>query len=136
MTGGASRIDHVGIAVEDADEAAALFTELLDLAVESTEEVPDEQVRVALLPVGGSRIELIEPTADDSPVSRFLQDRGEGLHQVALAVDDIEAAVDRAGKLGVRVLGDVREGAGGTKVCFLHPKDCHGVLVELVERPG
>lgn len=127
-------IDHIGVAVEDLDEAADLFSALLSLEVADVETVPGEQVRVAMLPVGGSRIELIEPTADDSPVARFLDKRGEGLHQVAVRVDDIEAALKRAEDLGVRALGDVREGAGGSRVCFLHPKDCHGVLVELVER--
>lgn len=134
--GRATTIDHVGVAVHDIDAASELFSALLGLEVEAVEEVPGEKVRVAMLPVGGSRIELIEPAADDSPVAGFLAKRGEGLHQIAVRVDDIEAAVARAEELGVRVLGEVREGAAGMRVTFLHPKDCHGVLVELVERAG
>lgn len=126
-------IDHVGVAVDDLEQARGLFQQLLGVSG-GVEDIPTEQVRVAMLELGGSRLELLEPTADDSPVGRFLDRQGEGVHQVAFGVDDIEAALSRAEDLGIRVLGDVREGAGGTKVCFLHPKDCHGVLVELVER--
>lgn len=133
MTDDGSRIDHVGVAVQDLEQARGLFQQLLGVAGE-VEDVPSEQVRVAMLELGGARLELLEPTADDSPVGSFLDREGEGVHQVAFGVDDLEATVARAEDLGIRVLGDVREGAGGTKVCFLHPKDCHGVLVELVER--
>lgn len=133
MTDEGPRIDHVGVAVDDLEQARGLFQQLLGTSGE-VEDVPSEQVRVAMLELGGSRLELLEPTADDSPVGRFLDRQGEGVHQVAFGVDDLEAALARAEDLGIRVLGDVREGAGGTRVCFLHPKDCHGVLVELVER--
>lgn len=132
--GRATAVDHIGVAVEDVEAAADLFSRLLGLHVEGVEEVPGEEVRVAFLPVGESRIELLEPTSDESPIAPFLESRGEGLHQVAVRVDDIDAAVARAEAMGVRVLGEVREGAGGMRVTFLHPKDCHGVLVELVER--
>lgn len=133
MTDDGSRIDHVGVAVEDLEQARGLFQQLLGVEAD-VEDVPSEQVRIAMLPIGESKIELLEPTQDDSPVGNFLASRGEGVHQVAIRVDDIHATLKRAEDLGIRALGEVREGAEGAKVCFLHPKDCHGVLLELVER--
>lgn len=132
--GRATAVDHVGIAVEDLDAASDLFSKLLGVDVEATEEVPGERVRVAMLPVGESRIELLEAMGEDSPIASFLARRGEGIHQLAVRVDDIEATVARAETMGIRVLGEVRPSMEGMRVTFLHPKDCHGVLVELVER--
>jgi methylmalonyl-CoA/ethylmalonyl-CoA epimerase len=131
------RLDHVGIAVRSLDERLPFWTEALGLVVAGTDTVPTEGVRVVFLPAGEARLELLEPTAPDSPIARFLDKRGEGLQQIALAVDDVQAVLDRMRRLGLALLDEApRVGAHGTKVAFLHPKATGGVLVELVERPS
>ncbi|MFP3941852.1 MAG: methylmalonyl-CoA epimerase [Thermoanaerobaculia bacterium] len=127
------RIDHVGIAVRSIEEARS-FWEALGLEVTGIEEVEAEGVRVAMIPCGESRIELLEPTRDDSPVARFLERRGEGIHHVCLGSDDVEAddgALRRAGRELLRERPTA--GAGGARVQFVHPRSAHGVLVELAE---
>lgn len=129
-------IDHVGIAVASIDEARR-FYEALGLAVEAIEEVPQEGVRVAMIPCGAVRIELLEPTDPDSAVGRFLARRGPGLHHICLATGDV--AADSAGlrAAGMRVLRDEpTPGAGGTRVQFVHPESSGGVLYELAEPPA
>jgi methylmalonyl-CoA epimerase len=129
------KLDHLGIAVRSIEEART-FWEALGLTVESIEEVPHEGVRVAMLPLGEARIELLEPTRPDSPVAKFLDQRGPGIHHVCLASDDIAAddAVLRAA--GAQLLRPVpTAGAGGARVQFVHPRSAGGVLVELAE-PG
>jgi methylmalonyl-CoA/ethylmalonyl-CoA epimerase len=131
------RIDHVGIAVRGLSERLAFWAEALGLPVQGIETVASERVRVAFLPVGGSRIELLEATADDSPIARSLAARGEGIHHLTLAVDDLDAALARLAERGITPVGDgVRPGAGGRRVAFLHPRAAGGVLVELVESPS
>jgi methylmalonyl-CoA epimerase len=131
------KIDHIGIAVAKLSESLPLFQQLLDLAHAATEEVPTEGVRVAMLPVGESQIELLEPLGEDGPVARFLQRRGEGIHHIALAVDDIEASIRAARARGLRVLYDPpRQGSGGRRLTFLDPRSTHGVLLELCEHPA
>jgi methylmalonyl-CoA epimerase len=131
------KIDHIGIAVAKLADSLPLFQQLLGLAHASTEEVPTESVRVATLPVGESRIELLEPLSDDGPIARFLQRRGEGIHHIALAVDDIEASIRAARARGLRVLYDPpRQGSGGRRITFLDPRSTHGVLVEFCEHPS
>ncbi len=128
------RIDHIGIAVPDLETALAPYVEGLGIQVAHREEVATQSVRVAMMPVGETNIELLEPTAEDSPIAKFLESRGPGIHHIAIAVDDIEAAMERMNAAGVRMIDTVpRPGAGGTKVAFAHPKAFGGVLVELVE---
>lgn len=128
------RIDHIGIAVADLEEAKAPYVEGLGIQVDHEEEVPSQRVRVAMLPVGETNIELLEPTSEDSPIAKFLERKGPGIHHIALAVDDIEAALERMRAAGVQMIDEQpRPGAGGTRVAFAHPKAFNGVLVELVE---
>ena len=125
-------IDHLGIAVPSLAEAVKAY-EALGLSVHSTEEVPTEKVRVAFLPVGPSRLELLEPTDPGSPIAKFLQKRS-GLHHVCVLVDDIDAALAELRSRGVALLDESpRPGAGGSRVAFLHPRAAGGVLLELKE---
>ena len=131
-----TRIDHVGFAVPDLDAAIAFYAKAFGVKVVH-EEVNEEQgVREAMLAVGdsGSCIQLLAPHTPDSPIGRFLERSGPGIQQIAYGVDDIEAAADRLRASGVRLLYDVpKSGTAGSRVNFVHPKDCGGVLVELVE---
>jgi len=127
------RIDHLGIAVTSIAEARR-FWEALGLEIEEIEEVPQEGVRVAMLPIGEARIELLEPTSADSPIAKFLAKRGPGLHHVCLASDDVEADDARLRGAGSELLRAApTPGAGGTRVQFVHPRSAGGVLVELAE---
>ncbi len=126
-------IDHLGIAVRSL-AAARKFYELLGLQILGEEEVEHERVRVAMVPVGESRIELLEPTNPDSAIGRFLEKRGEGLHHVALLVPDLPGTVERLKLAGTRFVSEeIKIGAGGHMYCFVHPASAGGVLVELVE---
>jgi methylmalonyl-CoA epimerase len=128
-------IDHLGVAVRSV-AATKKFYELLGLAVLGEEVVEHEHVRVAMVPLGESRIELLEPTSDDSVIARFLAKRGEGLHHVALSVPDIAATLDRLKREGIRFVSDeIKVGAGGHLYVFVHPSSTGGVLVELCEDP-
>lgn len=132
------RIDHLGIAVRSIDAALDFYQRILGLQSTGCEEVPQEKVRVAMLPAGSGagapRIELLEATADDSPVARFIAKRGEGLHHVALRVPDLGAAVARLRAAGARLVTEkIQTGAGGHRYIFVHPGSAGGVLVELVE---
>ena len=129
------KIDHVGIAVRSIDEAKGLW-EAMGLHVEAIEEVPHEGVRVALIPCGESRIELLEPASPDSPISKFLEKRGPGLHHVALQVPDLPAAIERLRAAGARLLNEPRQGAGGHLYVFVHPASTGGVLLELIQEAG
>lgn len=127
------RIDHVGIAVRSIAEARK-FYEALGLEVEEIEEVPAEGVRVAMIPVGESRIELLEPTGEDSPVAKFLARRGPGVHHVCFGTEDVAAADAALRAAGVEVLRpEPTRGAGGALVQFVHPRSADGVLVELAQ---
>jgi len=126
-------IDHLGIAVKSLAAARGIY-EKLGLAASAEEVVEDEQVRVAMLPVGESRLELMEATSDDSAVARFIAKRGEGLHHVCLRVSDLTGAVERLKKDGVRLVSnEIKVGAGGHRYVFVHPSSAAGVLIELVE---
>ncbi|ASJ09547.1 methylmalonyl-CoA epimerase [Thermococcus siculi] len=128
------KIDHVGIAVKNLEEAMKVW-EGLGLKVEEIEEVPDQKVRTAIIHVGESRIELLEPTADDSPIAKFIAKRGEGIHHIALGVDNIEEHLEKLKEEGYRLIDEQpRIGAGGAKIAFIHPKAVTGVLLELCER--
>ncbi|MFN2577408.1 MAG: methylmalonyl-CoA epimerase [Pyrinomonadaceae bacterium] len=131
------KIDHIGIATNGIEQAASIYRDLLGLHVTETEEVPGQKVRVVMLPVGESRIELLEATSDDSPISKFLAKRGPGIHHIALRVDDIVGTLADLKSRGARLIDEqARAGAGGCLVAFVHPSSTGGVLIELVENAG
>ena len=126
-------LDHLGIAVKSLKSAKAIY-ELLGLSVSDEEEVPGEKVRAAMVPVGDTRLELLEPTAEDSVIAKFMAKRGEGLHHISLRVPDLEAAVEALKQKGVRLVSEnIGVGAGGHRYIFIHPSSAGGVLLELVE---
>jgi methylmalonyl-CoA epimerase len=126
-------IDHLGIAVKSLAAAKAIY-EKLGLSVSAVETVEGEQVRCVMIPVGETRLELLEPTSDSSVIAKFIAKRGEGLHHVSLRVPDLAAAVERLKKDGVRLVSDeIKVGAGGHRYVFVHPSSTGGVLLELVE---
>ena len=126
-------IDHLGIAVKSLTAAKAIY-EKLGLAVSPAETVEHEQVRLVMVPVGESRLELLEPTSEDSTIAKFIAKRGEGLHHVCLKVPDLAGAVRRLKKDGVRLVSeDIKMGAGGHRYVFVHPSSTGGVLLELVQ---
>lgn len=128
------KINHLGIATNGIDEALEFWADALGLENVHTEVVEDQKVRVAMLPLGESRIELLEPIADDSPISKFLQKRGGGIHHIAVEVDDIEASLERMKSQGMRLIDESpRIGAEGCLVAFVHPGSTGGVLLELVQ---
>ncbi len=128
---GAEKIDHIGIAVQSLDEGRA-FYEALGLTVSGTDEVPEQGVKVAFLQLGDTRVELLEPTGPDSPIARYIEKRGPGVHHLCVQVEDIKVAMQGMAKAGYQLLSDdPQPGAHGSRVCFVHPKSTGGVLVEL-----
>ena len=131
-----TRVEHIAIAGEDLDAAVSVYRAILGSPDSGRETVDSEQVRIAFFELGGTRLELLEPTAEDSAVGRFIQRRGPGLHHIALEVDDIEAAIERCRLAGLETVGEApRSGAGGRLVAFLHPANSGGVLLELSQAP-
>ena len=131
------KIDHIGIATNGIEDAASIYRDAFGVYVTETEEVPGQKVRVAMLPIGESRLELLEATSADSPISKFLAKRGPGIHHLALRVDDIRAALADLKSKGARLIDEEpRAGAGGCLVAFVHPSSTGGVLIELVENAG
>ncbi len=129
------KIDHIAIAVRDLAAALRFWEETLGLKATGTEVVEEQKVRVAFLPVGESKIELLEPTDPEGPVGKFLARSGEGVHHIALRVDDVSAELARLKGLGVRLIDEEpRRGAGGARIAFIHPKATLGVLLELCQR--
>ena len=127
-------LDHIGIAVESLESGLAIYR-ALGIEAEGVEEVADQKVRVAFLPVGETRIELLEPTDDSSPIARHLERRGAGLHHICLGVSDIRAAMQQLADGGYRLLSDEPlDGAHDCLVCFIHPKSAGGVLIELSQK--
>lgn len=125
-------LDHIGIAVADLSQALAFYRDALGLEVEPPEEVPSQRVRAHVVPVGEAALELLEPTSPDSPIAKFVEKRGPGVHHVTLRVDDIQEALGRLKARGVRLIDDQpRPGAEGALIAFVHPASTHGVLVEL-----
>jgi len=130
------KIDHIGIATRGIEGALAFYRDALGLDVAKTEEIAEQKVRVAMLPIGDSRIELLEATTEDSPIARFLEKRGPGIHHIAVRVDDIRAALADLKQKGARLIDEEpRTGAGGCLVAFVHPSSTGGVLLELVQDP-
>jgi methylmalonyl-CoA/ethylmalonyl-CoA epimerase len=129
------RVDHVAIAVNSVAEALKNYEKILKIDKVDIEDVPTERVKVAILKLQDTRIELMEPTADDSPIKKFLTDRGEGIHHIAITADDIENDVERAIANGTRMIGNIRTGSYGRKITFIHPKSMNGVLTEFCQAP-
>jgi methylmalonyl-CoA epimerase len=130
------RIAHLGIAVQDLDPPKKLYGDHLGLKLKGEEVVETQKVKVSFIQVGETSLELLLPTAPDSPVAKFLENKGEGFHHLALEVEDIHAAVAELKAVGVRLIDETpREGAHGTMVAFLHPKATFGLLLELVQYP-
>jgi len=128
------KIDHIGIAVKSLAEAVKVYEEAVGLTLAGYDEVEEQGVRVAMLDIGESRIELVEPTRPDSPIEKFMAKRGEGIHHIAVRVDNIEDALARLKAAGVRLIDETpRRGAHNTRIAFVHPASTHGVLMELVE---
>jgi methylmalonyl-CoA epimerase len=127
-------IDHVGIAVKSIDEAKKFWVDTLGLKLSRIEDVPEQKVRVAILKAGETTIELLEPTSPDSPIQRFIEKRGEGLHHLTLATDKLAERLQKLKSANIALIDEQpRTGAGGVDIAFLHPKSAHGVLVELCE---
>jgi methylmalonyl-CoA epimerase len=125
-------IDHVGIAVSSIEEALAFYRDALGLEVEAPEDVPSQRVRAHFIPAGETALELLQATADDSPIAKYVAKRGPGLHHLTLRVDDIAAVLARLKSRGVRLIDETpRPGAHGSLVAFIHPSSAHGVLIEL-----
>lgn len=127
------RVDHIAIAVDNAQNALENYKKILNIDKIDSEEVPNEMVKVVILNLRDTRIELLEPMNDKSPISKFLKERGEGIHHIAITADEIEKDVDRAKENGMRFLGDIRTGSYGRKITFIHPKSLNGVLVEFCQ---
>ena len=129
------KINHIGIAVKSLDASIPFYRDQLGMAFEGTEEVADQKVKVAFLQIGESRIELLEPTADDSPVALFIAKKGEGTHHIAYEVEDIEAALAELKNKGIRLIDQTpRHGAHHSLIAFLHPKATGGVLTEICQK--
>jgi methylmalonyl-CoA epimerase len=128
------KVDHIGIAVQSLNESLSFYRDALGLSVEETEEVPSQKVRVAMLPVGETNIELLEPTSPDSPIAKFMEKKAPGIHHIALAVDDIESVLSGLKQKGVRLINEEPlEGAGGKRIAFVHPAATGGLLLELCQ---
>ena len=129
------KIDHIAIAVNNVEESAKVYQKALGIDEIEFETVESEGVKVAIISMENGRIELMQPTKDDSPIKKFLDKKGPGLHHLALETDNIEGEVERMEGCGVQFLGKVRPGSAGTKVTFIHPKSLEGVLAELCSHP-
>jgi methylmalonyl-CoA epimerase len=128
-----TRIDHIGIAVQDLEQAARVY-EVLGLSVSRTETVEEQGVKIGFLRIGDSELELLEPTSESSPVGRFLAARGEGIHHLCVEVEDIVETMRQLREAGARLVSEEpQRGAGGALVAFVHPRSAHGVLLELTQ---
>ncbi len=129
------KIDHIAIAVNDVEESAKIYQQALGVDNVEFETVESEGVKVAIIHLENARIELMQPTNDTSPIKKFLDKKGPGLHHMALETENIEGEVNRMEGCGIQFLGNIRPGSAGTKVTFIHPKSLHGVLTELCAHP-
>lgn len=129
------QVDHIGIAVASLDESLKFYTDMLGMKLHGTETVEEQKVRTAFLPLGSTEIELLESTAPDGPIARFIETKGQGIQHIAFRVDNIDAALAELKEKGVRLIDEKpRYGAGGARIAFLHPKATNGVLIELCQR--
>ena len=129
------KIDHIAIAVNDVEESAKIYQQALGVDNVEFETVESEGVKIAIIHLENARIELMQPTNDTSPIKKFLDKKGQGLHHMALETKNIEGEVTRMEGCGIQFLGNIRPGSAGTKVTFIHPKSLHGVLTELCSHP-
>ncbi|AND41351.1 MULTISPECIES: methylmalonyl-CoA epimerase [Cytobacillus] len=131
------KVDHIGIAVRSLDEALPFYIEVLQLEFLGIEEVDSQGVKVAFIKAGETKLELLEPTSEESPIAKFIEKRGEGLHHVALGVDSIQERINQMKEQGIRMLqNEPKIGAGGAQVAFMHPKSTGGILYEFCEKKG
>ena len=129
------KVDHIGVAVRSLDETLKFYQDILGLELQGTEEVQEQKVKVAFLPVGDTEVELLESTDTEGPIAKFIEKKGEGIQHIAFRVPDIEEAIAELMAKGVKMIDEKpRYGAGGAKIAFCHPKSTNGVLVELSER--
>lgn len=129
------KVDHIGIAVKSIDEALGFYTETLGFRCTAVEDVTSQQVRVAFIDANNVKIELLEPLNGSGPISKFIENRGEGLHHIALGVNSIDDRISEMKEKGIHMVDDApKEGAGQSLVAFMHPKSAHGVLYELCEK--
>ena len=129
------KIDHIAIAVNDVEESAKVYQQALGVDSVEFETVESEGVKIAIIELENGRIELMQPTNDSSPIKKFLDKKGQGLHHMALETDNIEGEIERMEGCGIQFLGKIRPGSAGTKVTFIHPKSLNGVLAELCSHP-
>ena len=128
-------VDHIGIAVKSIDDALAFWQSALGVKCTGVEEVEEQKVKTAFLPIGDTEIELLEATSDESPVAKFIEKKGEGIHHLAIRVENLEAALAELKEKGIRLIDETpRYGAGGAKISFVHPKSTGGILLEISER--
>jgi len=128
-------IDHIGIAVKSIEEGGKFFTDILGLKLQKLETVEEQKVKTGFFPITGSELELLESTESDGPVAKFIEARGEGVQHIAFRVENIDGALKELKEKGVRLIDqEPRKGAGGARIAFIHPKETHGVLVELCEK--
>ena len=131
------KVDHIGIAVKSLENTLPFYTEVLELTLLGIEEVESQKVKVAFLQAGGTKLELLEPTSEESPIAKFIEKRGEGIHHVALGVESIEERIIEMKEKGIQMIDQQpRLGAGGAQIAFMHPKSSAGVLYELCEKKG
>lgn len=131
------KVDHIGIAVKSLEQSLPFYTEVLQLSLLGVEEVESEKVKIAFLLAGETKLELLEPTSEESPIAKFIEKRGEGIHHVALGVVSIDERIQEIKEKGIRMIHDVsKPGAGGAQVAFMHPKSAGGVLYEFCEKKG
>ena len=128
-------VDHIGIAVKSIDDALAFWQSALGVKCTGVEEVEEQKVKTAFLPIGDTEIELLEATSDESPVAKFIEKKGEGIHHLAIRVENLQAALAELKEKGIRLIDETpRYGAGGAKIAFVHPKSTGGILLEISER--
>ena len=128
-------IDHIGIAVKNIEEAGRFYTDVLGIKLQGIENIADQKVNVAFLPIADSEVELLESTHPEGPVARHIESRGEGIQHIAFRVENLEEALEEMKAKGVRLIDEApRPGAGGARIAFVHPKETNGVLIELCER--
>ncbi|MGJ7912008.1 methylmalonyl-CoA epimerase [Neobacillus sp. LXY-1] len=129
------KVDHIGIAVKSIEAALPFYTEVLKLPLIGIESVDNQKVRVAFIKAGETKLELLEPTSEESTIAKFIEKRGEGIHHVALGVESIEERIKEMKENGITMIDDhARTGAGGAEIAFMHPKSASGVLYELCEK--
>lgn len=128
-------VDHIGVAVKSIDEALKFWESSLGMKCTGVEEVEEQKVKTAFLPIGDTEIELLEATSDESPIAKFIEKKGEGIHHLAIRVDNLEGALAELKEQGIRLIDETpRYGAGGARIAFVHPKSTGGILLEISER--